>query len=188
MDIQQFNQLCENIRTSHSDLNYATETPFYVVQQRKTDYFKNKDSFSYTVWVDNDNEVEFIDYDPEMFNHLSVYDRKELNDKSFEIHKELFDRIDEKHQNELLKDQLSFRDESGDLSIRYCSDYWEDISWHITHQSAEKFLENKNTKDFRIYAYSLHKCFELKAIVQLLKENKLTLVETPEPQETEQGE
>lgn len=188
MDINQFNQLCENIRVSHSDLNYGTDSPFYVVQQRKTDYFKNQDSYSYTIWVDSDCEVEYRDDDPEIFNHLSASDRKDLNDEAFKKHNEMFDRIDESHQRELLKEKLRFQEEVGDLSIRYCKDYWEDISWHVTHQSAERFLENKDKSLFRICAYSLNKCFELKALITLLKENRLTLVEVPKDEELKQGD
>lgn len=180
MNQKEFSELCENLRKSHEEFNYATNNPFYVVQKKCTDYFKNKDSFDYVVWVDNDCEVEYRDYDPEIFNHLSASDRKDLNDEAFEIHNELFDRIEEKYQRELLKGKLSFQDEIGDLSIRYCRDYWEDISWHITHQSAERFLQNLAVDKYRIFAYSVNQSHEMKTIINLLKENKLILVEEQE--------
>lgn len=180
MDNEKFNSICQNIKKSHEVNNLATDFPFYCVQRKHTDYFKNKDSFEYYVWVSD--EAVYADYDPALFDELSSLDRKEINDKSFEKYNELFDRIDEANQRELLKEQLSYQTESGNASIRYCSDYWKDESWHLTYESAQQWIDlyspQYSHKNLRIYAHSLNNSSELRFIVNLLKENRLTLVET----------
>lgn len=168
-------QFLDDLKTSQTEFNAATESPIFHVQEEKKIFGFHSDYTDEACWIDGEEGQEYstaLDY----FNSLDSAEKHAINAISIEESSDLFPDILAGGQTEILKEYASRQG----ISI-YRTGYrteWLDVGVFLTRQEADWFMHRKKHDygKLRVYVKSLYWAPQHKRLIQALLSGEVKYV------------